>query len=218
MSVCLGSIKFCALRATRLDNLGNVAAGPNNYWVTEDLIQMTVAGDTDAGKDIFVRGGCDQALISYKSPELTKRYNLTLDQAKIDSGLESMILGGAAITSGSDVVGFEWPLYDCESDGTPPLVAIEAWSYAWDCDAQDGTWPYWYWLWPMTQWTKKRAETLQADANQQLLDAFTRRNPLWGHGPYGGSHDWSNGAGGRVLVTEAPPAGVCGYGTVVPSS
>lgn len=228
MAVCLDSIKICALRVTALDQLGNVATGPNNYVTSNRENSLEYTGDVDQGKDLFYRNGCDVALASYKSPGLLKRFNLTLDRFGIEPAVESIMLGAPILDDGAGApVGWEYQIQTCPADPNPPLVAVEAWAQAWDCDAQNADTPYVYFLFTASQWSADQAYTIQADFLQPKLTGFTRRNSLWGHGPYGGvvqgaagGPDFLSSTGGPAvfLTSTPPPAIVCGFSTVTPGS
>lgn len=227
-AVCLDSIKICALRATLLNNIGDVAAGPNNYVSTNRETKFGWTADTDKGKDLFYRNGCDQPLAAYKSPELLKRFTTALDTFGLEPAVQSILLGATVLDdAGGFPVGFEDNLQVCPADPTPPLVAIEAWSYAIDCDAQDAVTPYWYHLFPMTQWQENGEWSLETDFMKPVFGGFTRRNNQWGHGPFGGIvqgaaggpiYVQSSGAPAHFLTSTAPPAAICGFGTIAPSS
>lgn len=225
---CLDSIKLCALRVTALTAVGNVAPAPNNYVSTNREVKLDFTADIDTGKDLFYRNGSDAPLASYKSPQLVKRQSLAIDLFGIDPAVESLILGAALIDDDSgNPIGFEDNIQVCPSDASPPFVAVEAWSFAWDCDSEDELTPYYYHLWPMTQWTRGQTETLQADFLQPQVVGFTLRNSLWGHGPYGGivkgaaggsTYLNTSGNPAHFLTSSAPPAAVCGFETVTPGS
>jgi len=227
-AVCVDSIKICALRVTLLDSLGNVASGSNNYVSTNRESQLDFTGNVDKGKDLFYRNGCDQPLANYKSPELLRRFDLSLNLFGLEPAVQSLLLGAPILSdSGGNPIGFEWALEDCPSDPTPPLTAVEAWSWSWSCDQQVAATPYWYYLWPAVQWSTDQAQSLQTDLLQPKLTGFTRRNTLWGHGPYGGvvqgaaggsTYKTSTGGGAVFLTSTAPPAAICGFGTVTPGS
>lgn len=228
MAICVDSIKICALRVTLLDDLGNTAAGPNNFVATNRENQLEYTGVTDKGKDLFYRNGCDLPLANYKSADLLRYFNLTVDFFSLEPAVQSIMLGAAILDDGTgDPVGFEYALQDCPTDVPPPLVAVEAWSWSWDCDAQVPATPYWYYVFPMVQWATDQANTLQVDILQPKLTGFTRRNPLWGHGPYGGvvqgaagGPDFESVSGGPAvfLTSTPPPDAICGFGTVTPGS
>ena len=228
MSFCVDSIKICALRVTLLDSVGNVAPGPNNYVSTRSLSQFQFTGNVDKGKDLFYRDGCDRPRATYKSPDLLKRFDLQVDTFGLEPAVQSIMLGAPILDDGSgDPVGFEYAIQSCPTDPTPPLVAVEAWSFSWDCDAQVPTVPYWYYVYPMVQWATDQANVLATDVLAPKLVGFTRRNPIWGHGPYGGivqgpagsPHFASSTGGPAVFLTSTPPpAPICGFGTVTPGS
>lgn len=227
-SPCLDSIKICALRGTLLDSLGNVAAGPNNFVSTNRETKLDFTADIDQGKDLFYRNGCDKALASYKSDPLVKRETLAIDLFGIEPALEALFLNDALIDDDlGNPIGFEDNIQVCPDDPSPALVAIEAWSFAWDCDAPNAQTPYYYHLWPMAQMNKGQTESLQVDLLQPQLVGFTRRNPLWGHGPYGGIVKGASGGStylntsgnpAHFLTSTPPPDIICGFGTVAPSS
>ncbi len=227
-AVCADSIKICALRITLLDEVGNVAPEPNNYVATARESQLQYTPVIDQGKDIFVRNGCDQPLANYKSPALLRRFDLVVDLYGFEPAVQSLLLGAPILDDGAgNPVGFEYALQDCPTDPTPPLVAVEAWSWSWDCDAQNPQVPFWYFVWPAAQFSPDQAVTLQTDLAQPKVAAFTRRNPLWGHGPYGGvvqgpaggpTFDSSTGGLAVFLTSTEPPDPICGFGSITPGS
>lgn len=227
MIKCLDSLKLCALRITLLDSLGNVATGPNNFVTTNREISLGFTADVDQGKDIFNRNACDAALNEYKSPPLTKRLNLALVNMGLDIGIQSLMLGAPVIVGAdTNAYGFEIPVQTCPADGVPPYVAVEGWSDAISCDFQDPDTPYWYYLFPLTQWVADQQVLLQDDFVQSGLTGFTRKNPLWGHGPYGGvtvgpdgGTSYLNSGAPGVIQTSTPPPDIdCSFGTVTPGS
>lgn len=225
---CLDSLKLCALRFTLLDTLGNVADLPNNSVVTNREISLGFTADVDQGKDIFNRNACDDALNEYKSPPLTKRLNLAMVNMGLDIAIQSLLLGGDVIL-GADTIpyGFEIPVQTCPADGVPPYVAVEGWADAIECDFQDPATPYIYYLFPLTQWVADQQVVLQDDFAQSGLSGFTRKNPSWGHGPYGGvivgpgggdPYLSATGAPAVIQTSTAPPAADCEFATVTPGS
>ncbi len=225
---CFQVLKMCALRVTLLSNLGDVAPGSNNFCTTTFETKLGFTADTDKGKDLFYRNSCDAALGSYKSPELLKRFTLALETQGLDPALHSLLVGANLLDdAGGNIVGYEYNLQDCPTDPLPPLVAIEAWSYAIVCDAQSATTPYIYSLFPMCQFQASGEWALEVDFEKPAFAGFTRRNNQWGHGPYGGIvqgaaggplYDTVSGAPATFATSTAPPALSCGLGTVSPVS
>lgn len=206
------------MRVTLLDQVGNVHSGSNNYYVTANLVQLQFTPDIEVGSDRTLKSGCDCIIATAKFPDLLKRFTFQVDLGKLEPGLVSLMLGGAMISSGGFPIGFDWPTSLNCGDTPPPRVALEVWSYVWDNDHQDGTLPYWHWVWPMTQWQIGQS-TLSSDIMQPVLTGFSTANPLWGHGPFADDPGVVIGNLGAVWQTaDVPPSGVCGLQTVSPSS
>lgn len=227
-ALCFNPIKICALRVTLLSNLGDVAGGSNNFAVSQVETKLGYTADTDKGKDLYYRDGCDGPLAAYKSPELLKRFTLALETIGLDPALLALLTGASVLDDGAgNIVGAEFALQDCPTDPTPPLVAVEAWSYAYVCDAQSATTPYVYTLFPMAQFQASGDWSMEVDFQKPAYAGFTRRNTQWGHGPYGGItqgaaggpiYDTVSGAPLSFATSTAPPAAYCGLQTVTPSS
>ena len=227
-ALCLQVIKICAMRATLLSPLGDVASGSNNFVSTTTETKIGFTADTDKGKDLDYRNGCDGPLAAYKSPELLKRFTLALETIGFDPALQSLLTGASVLDDGSGtVVGYEFNLQDCPTDPTPPLLAVETWSYAYICDAQSATTPYIYSLFPMCQFQASGDWALEVDFQKPAFAGFTRRNNQWGHGPYGGIvqgaeggpvYDTVSGAPAVFATSTEPPAAFCGLQTINPSS
>lgn len=214
---CDESVKLCALRVTALNTDGSVAPEPNNSYVTDNTISLAPTGDIQAGVESTLVGGCGQIIATFKDQDRLKRFNLSLVLGTPDPALTSMLLGGALVLDTGVPVGMSWPINVCPTDTPPPPVAIEAWSYAWECDHQNPTSPYWYWSFPMCFFSPSNQFTLGNDLLQLDWAGYTRSNPLWGHGPYGGSILFEP-QGGYAQVSDAPPAAACGFASVTPGS
>lgn len=225
---CLDSIKISALRVTALDDQGNVADGANNYVALNRLMTLGWTPDVDAGKDLFYRNGCDAALASYKSQPLLKRIILALALFGLEPPATSLLTGSPVVTDlDGNVIGIQANIQNCPGAPQTPFVAVEAWSWAVSCgDVQDAVTPWWYYIWPGTQWQFDQENVLQTDYLQPHLAGFTRQNPIWGHGPYGGvvkgaaggDPFLSDGSFAAFLTSTDPPDDVCGFQTITPGS
>lgn len=202
-SECLASLHLCRIRVTRLDDLGNVAAGPSNSYVTDKAVSLAVTPDIEAGADTVLRNGCDGIAAQRRGDDLLKRFTLQLDLSAVEPALVEMLTGGTAIVSGGDVIGVSM-IYGT----TPPLVAIEGWSDAWEDDHQYATFPYIHWIWTASKW-QIGPTTLQNDFATPQLNGFTRGNPSWGLGPYGDLPEAVDDFASFYTTTR--PAAACGY-------
>lgn len=209
---CLAAIHLCRVRVTRLNDDGTPASGPNNVYVSDKPIQLTVTPTYEAGKDTTLVGGCDCIIATYRGFDKLKRFEFELDLGAIEWGLFEMLTGSPAISSGGDVIGnwFNDNAFDC-SVAAQPNVAFEGWQTGWDDDRQDTTWPYLHWLWPSTFWSVS-AMTLQNDFNQPKLTGFSRGNSAWGEGIYSDQPESAAPLGGGWYSATIPDA-ECGYQT-----
>jgi len=207
---CLANIRLCAVRVTRLDSLGNPTPGPNNVYVSDNSIMLSVKPVIQAGDDKTLVGGCDCIIAEYHGFDKLKYFNLELDQGLVEPGLLEMLTGGSAIIDGSGFpIGLDWPnQLDC-SQPTQPNVAIEGWQAMWTDDHQETVYPYARYIFPSSYWQISDF-TMQMDFNQPKITAWTRSNPNWGLGPF---HDQPQAIGtqGGFFYDTALPFAECGY-------
>lgn len=210
---------LCRLRVTRLDSLGNVAAGPNNSWVSSGLIELGFAPVIEEGERFTLKNGCGSILADFEDEDRRIGYTIDLSEGLYEAGLREMLLGDAVILDGSDPIG------TAAADQTdeafePSRVALEAWAKAIDGDSQDAVRPWVYFLWPSVSFVEADT-TIGSDFWQPAFTGKTRSNALWGNGPY---QDLGITAGqlspifNTILVDEDPPDSACGYATVTPGS
>lgn len=219
MAECTIPFEICRLRVTRLDDIGNVAAGPNNYWVTDKLTELQITPEIETGDDRVLKGGCGCIIAAAKLPDLRKRWTLKLTKGSVEPGLDELLLGDTLISAGGSPIG-TWSapqIGDCV--GNPPNVAIEAWAKNWLFDHQDPTYPWIQLLFVMSLWQRDQ-ETFNDDLSVSPVNGFTRANDLWGHGPYGTQPEAVPVGADRGLWFTAhdPPAAACAFGTIAPSS
>jgi hypothetical protein len=217
-AICPTSILACGMRVTLLDSLGRVAPGPNNFWVTDGLIQLQFTPDVFVPNEITQVSGCNCLIANAKFASLLKRFDLTLDKGQLEPGLEALMTGADVVLDAGSPIGAWWP-DNSECDKTPPpFVALEVWSQAYLGNAPSPDFPFVHWIWPKTQWILGQS-TLAADAKQDQLTGFSIPSSLWGDGPYSDGPGEDIGVMGGYWFTDVePPVASCGYGTVVPSS
>lgn len=219
-AICASSILACGMRVTLLDSVGNVADQDDNFYVTNNLIQVTVNPNVQTGNEPTLQGGCACIVASAKFPDLLKRFDFEITLGQLDQQLISLMTGGALISDGGNAIGLDWPDSGITCGATPPpKLALEVWSYVWEGNAQNTVLPYWHWVWPMTQWQIGTATLNSSDFFQPALTGFSLGNPAWGHGPYDDDPGTVIGDLGSVWQTaDAIPSQSCAYGTVTPSS
>lgn len=210
--VCDAAIHLCRVRVTRLDQIGNVSPGPNNVYVTDNPIMLSVKPEIEAGVSKTLVGGCDCIVADYRGYDKLKRFNLELDLATIEPGLLEMITGGPAILdAGAQPIGMWWASQASCSQPAQPNVCVEGWQDLWEVDRQSAIYPYIHWIWPSVHW-QIGDYSLQNDFNQPKAMGFTRGNTQWGLGPFGDLPEACHPLGG-FFFTNQIPAAQCGYKT-----
>lgn len=221
-NVCGVSILVCRTRATLLNADGTVAAGPNNSYVSDNPIRVTLTPVIEAGKDSTLKGGCDCIIATYKGPDLLKRFELEFGIATIEPAMMSLMLGSTLILDDSVTpvpIGNWWPAQvGCDLD-PPPNTAFEFWTKVYDGDAPNNTWPYIHHVYPFVNW-QIGPQTYEDEFAQPTLQGVARSNIVWNEGPYGDQPDGvpGNSPGGFFYTAEALPAAACGFATVTPGS
>ncbi len=220
---CGVPLGLCALRITRLLATGCVAASPDNSFVTDELISLTLTPNVEAGADITLTGGCDCVIASYRGVDKLKWFEFEITNPKLAPAMYEMMLGGTIITEAGFPVGTVWPVeLACGEDQAS--VALEFWVKHWNGSAQDTTYPWIHHVYPQTLWQIGQQQ-FQNDFAQPTLTGFSRRNDCWGDGPYAdGPEDEGYGAvdmatGGFFYATIDPPTDTaCDYADIAPSS
>lgn len=212
---CASTVEFCAVRATRLDTDGTVAAGPDNVYVVSDVIQLQFTPNIREGEEREMIGGCGGCVIASKSDEdQFRRFDLELQSGRLEPGFLEMVLGATVIEDTNGTLGF---LYGAKAECgvARPRVAFEGWSKRWTVDdEQDPTFPWWHWVWPSVAWTLGQ-NTLQADFGPVVVAGKSRANTSWGLGPYG-EQAADVGANHLHLAAFAGdlPTATCEYSTI----
>ena len=222
---CGVPLGLCAFRITRLLETGCVAAGPNNSFVSTDLLTLQFNPVVEAGADITLVGGCDCVISSYRGIDKLKRFEFEMAYPKLAPAAYEMMLGGGVMFDGGFPVGTIWPT-ELSCGDAQPSVALEFWVKHWTSGgAQDTTYPWIKFVAAQTLWQIGQQQ-FQVDFAQPTLSGFSRSNDCWGQGPYGDgpadigyTGDTDLGPGGFYYTAEDPPADTaCDYADVTPSS
>lgn len=219
--VCTTPILLCAARFTRLNVDGSLADGPNNAYITNNEISLSLSPNIKTGDSQEIVGGCGCICVSYKAPDTLIRFDTDLEFCALEPGLIELTTGSPIVVDDSDVpvpIGASWPNQLTCSDPTQPPFAMEAWAqgYIGDAQAADPA-SFVRFVFPMMfmnldQWVV---------GNQFLLPklkGWTRSNPAW---PADGSiyNDYPAGAELDVLggwfqdSADHVPVAECAYQT-----
>jgi len=219
--LCLVARGLCRMRATLLDDLGNVANVTNNSWTSGHLVSVGISPDIETGDEGTLKNGCGTTEASFADNDEVKRYNVTIVDARDEPGLRAMMLGLDLIMDGSDVIGTS-AVDQTDDDFEPARVALEFWLKLYDSDSQDQTRPWQYINFPGTySWVPQDIE-IGADFSTPGFAGKSFKNELWGDGPYGDITWDPAGQLGPVFnqaqIAEDPPDGFCGFTHIAPGS
>jgi hypothetical protein len=214
---CGVSFGLCAVRVTRVDAAGNVIAGSNAY-VTDKPLSLSLTPNIETGNSFSVRNGCGCSIARFKAPDTFNWFEFTFVQAALEPEMQAFLLGAETIVDGADVVGLAFPLaLECDED--EPAVALEFWTQHVVGSGQDGTYPWFHWVFPKTVW-QLSDNTFEEDIAQPSLTGFSRTNQQWGDGPYGdGPPDSEDIREGGYWKTDVdPPTAECAAVSVTATS
>jgi len=214
---CGVSFGLCAVRVTKVDAAGNVIAG-NNSYVTDKPLSITLTPNIETGNTFSVRNGCGCSIARFKANDTFNWFEFQFAQAALEPEMQAMLLGAETIVDGPDVVGLAFPSQlACDQD--EPAAALEFWTQHIVGSGQDGTFPWFHWVFPKTVW-QLADNTFEEDIAQPTLSGFSRTNQQWGDGPYGdGPPDGQDIREGGYWKTDVdPPAAICAAGSVTATS
>lgn len=221
---CGGSINVCAARYTRLNSLGNVADPPDNTIVSDATLSVAVTPVYADGADVEQRSGCDCVVVSYRSEDVFKRWELEMPQTKLQPSVQEMLLGGTLVT-GSDGsatvptgIAYAGPVACGQSRDR---VQVEFWTmHVTDgSDAQDPTFPWIHHVYPNMSFTLSNQTYEGGTFANPTLSGFTRTNSQWGDGPYGDGPGVDMPHGGWFYTDDPTlPTASCLQDDVTPAS
>ena len=214
---CGVSFGLCAVRVTRVDASGNVIAGDNAY-VTDKPLSITLTPNIETGNTFSARNGCGCSVARFKANDTFNWFEFTFVQTALEPEMQAFLLGAETIVDGADVVGLAFPS-ELECDEDEPAVALEFWTQHVVGSGQDGTYPWFHWVFPKTVWALSD-NSFEEDIAQPSLTGFSRTNQQWGDGPYGdGPPDSQDIREGGYWKTDVdPPAAECAASSVSATS
>lgn len=215
--ICAVPLHVCRIRVTRLAADGSVAAGPNNVYVSDEIVTVGKNPNLETGQESNLVNGCGCIVATRKDPDRLKRYDFTMNQSALEPALQEMMVGATVILDEStDPVPIgNWHPNQIGCDFEPSYVAFEFWVDAWVDDAPSVDWPYIHFLYPRMSWQEGN-QTYGNEFTQPVLNGFTRSNDSWGEGVHGDQPEAvpTGVPGGWWYEDSVLPTAECGYQTV----
>ncbi|QGF20262.1 hypothetical protein SEA_SIXAMA_83 [Gordonia phage Sixama] len=184
------SIQGVALVVSRLTAPGAVQTGAKAAYATSAFMKFGFTPEYTEGDEIEEKAADGSVCVYWKSPDTLKRVTFSLTICDPSPELTEMLVGGALLTDGAEVVGYAAP--ETGTDSTPNGVGFEVWSRAVvKGGKQAPTGPYWRWVFPYAKmkFTGERAMENGMMANE--FEGWGIGNPLYDDGPLG---TWDHGS------------------------
>lgn len=216
-SNCGPSFGICAVRLTKVDEVGNVIAGSNSY-VSDKLISVAVNVNKETGNTFTARNGCGCNIARFKAADTFNWFEFVFTQAALEPEMQAFLLGADVIKNSGDEVGVAFPgALAC--DAAEPAVAFEFWTKNISGSGQDPTYPWVHFCFPMTVWSLGD-NTFEEAFAQPVVNGFSRTNDQWGDGPYGDGPPDSTAIpeGGWWKTADDPPVASCATENVTATS
>lgn len=217
MSVCLGSARVCAIRATRLDANCSIVKGANNAVVSSAIVRLQSSPEYETGDEFIQKNGCGDICLYVKNADKLKRMNLQMDLCTRDMELLEILTGGSLYTTAGVTSGFRRRGVGA-SDPNP--ASVELWTKAIPtgksgaCADPNAGASWWRWVYPRATFTIGDV-THENGIGLVSLTGFADPNPYWTNGPF---NDWpatqlldSTSPEHFVLDSVGPPTTGCGY-------
>jgi hypothetical protein len=215
---CGVSFGICRLRVTTVDASGNVIGTADNSYVTDKVTSVSLTPNIETGDTFSQRNGCGCSVARFKANDTFNWFEFAFQNAALEPALMALMLGSPTIEDGADIVGQAFSsALACDED--EPAVALEFWTKHIVGSGQDGTYPWIHWVFPKSVW-QLGDNTFEEAIALPTLNGFSRTNQNWGDGPYGdGPPDGQDISEGGWWKTDVePPAALCDYENVTPSS
>jgi hypothetical protein len=202
-----------AIRVTQLDETGAPAIGGAMY-VTDNLTKIDFNPETEAGQDISTKKASGDLCVVWRTPDMIKRLNISLEMCVPDPEFEALVTGGELYfdqVAPTDVIGWAYP--PLMVDSNPNGVSVEAWTRYVVDGIQPASQPYIWWTFPK-QKLRNGNRTIDENPMANVYEGFATENPEWGTGPEG---DWDLPSDRVVQAkfTDTVPIPQCGGQKVV---
>jgi hypothetical protein len=214
------TIRFCALRAARLDTttLAPVASATAGY-TSHQQIECSISPQYDSQDEVVVKNGCGQIVMRLPAVMRLKGFDLGLQFAALEPALQDILVGAATIDDAgtpATLVGSSFPDQMGASAPDPPYAAIEGWAKAYINQNKPlpSPGPYVRWIFPAGQYRLDNS-TLNNDAYTAAIAGSTEANDSWpADGAFGDQPFVVGRQGGWMWDTTIPSDSAGAYVTI----
>lgn len=182
-SECLPVLQFDVARVTRLDNCGNPVDTGCDYAVSEGVITLAMTNNNQERQEFLQLNGQGRICVDEAIEPQLRWINFELTFCNVDPELFNIITAEPLVLSdAAEPVAIGW---DTTEDA--PLnsyFALEAWTNTGGDSCTDGVADYGYFLLPFAVGGQVSDITLENANINFTVTGRTKKNPLWGTGPY----------------------------------
>jgi hypothetical protein len=201
---CLPQVQACIIRVAKLNPDGTPLVGTDSGYISDALISVAFAPEYQDGAEVTQDNACGDRIIDFKSPDIFRWGNITIQLATPDPYLAAFLSGGETIvgtTTDVDRIGWQAPPLGTLFENP---ISMELWAKRPDkaTGSLDSASPYARWAYPLVKNLRLGDYTHE---NGPVLPQFTGQafeNPAWGDGPW---NDWM-WASDRVVQWFPVPA------------
>lgn len=230
-SIARTTVQGKMIRATLVDECGEVVVGSCAYAVSRCFASVTMSDNVESGEEFKVKGADGLYCVSQRSLPLLNWIDVTITLLQVDPELVAILTGSPVVYDGDGrAVGFQ----TTTDTFATASFALEVWTgigrdpYGTPCSGEDTL--YGYLLLPWLVEGATGEWTIENGAANLVINAITANGNQWGTGPYdvvktalGAAspllEELPTTAHRHLQWTEvAPPAAVSGCQTLDPVS
>lgn len=182
-SECLPVLQFDVARVTRLDECGEPIDSACAYAVSEGVITLAMTNNNQDRQEYLQLNGQGEICVDEAKEAQLRWINFELTFCNVDPELFNIITAEPLVLSdAAEPVAIGW---DTTTDA--PLnsyFALEAWTNTGGDSCEDGTTDYGYFLLPFAVGGQVSDITLENAVINFTVTGRTKKNSLWGTGPY----------------------------------
>lgn len=183
------SIQGVAIRATRLDSVGNLLNGPGDSYTTSAFMRVSFTPEYEEGDEITEKSANGSVCVTYKSPDTLKRITMEVAICEPDSELTSLLSGGLLLRknlgsfASQNVKSIGWSSPAIGDDPSGNGVALESWSLAIKDGKKASILPYFHWIFPYVKLRQSGDRVIENGLLANTFEGYGLGNDAFDSGP-----------------------------------